>query len=105
MPQAEQFEALVGGSGQGGKLLARHLAQSGRRTDDFRSMRNNLVGGRRSISDRLVHCVFIDAPLAGVGSKEREAQWDGIAVRVARLPTSAAMRTDATSETKNLRAR
>ena len=32
MPQAEQFEVLVVGSGTGGKLIAWHLAQSGRRT-------------------------------------------------------------------------
>src|ERR1700749_2059363 len=29
MPQSEQFEALILGSGFGGKLLAWHLAQSG----------------------------------------------------------------------------
>ena len=32
MPQSEQFEVLVLGSGFGGKLLAWHLAKSGRRT-------------------------------------------------------------------------
>src|SRR4051794_10674519 len=32
MPQAEQFEVLVLGSGTGGKLMAWHMAQSGRRT-------------------------------------------------------------------------
>jgi pyruvate/2-oxoglutarate dehydrogenase complex dihydrolipoamide dehydrogenase (E3) component len=32
MPQAEQFEVLVLGSGTGGKLIAWHMAQSGRRT-------------------------------------------------------------------------
>src|ERR1700756_5790656 len=32
MPQAEHFEVLVVGSGTGGKLIAWHLAQSGRRT-------------------------------------------------------------------------
>jgi pyruvate/2-oxoglutarate dehydrogenase complex dihydrolipoamide dehydrogenase (E3) component len=32
MPQAEQFEVLVVGSGTGGKLIAWHMAQSGRRT-------------------------------------------------------------------------
>jgi pyruvate/2-oxoglutarate dehydrogenase complex dihydrolipoamide dehydrogenase (E3) component len=32
MPQAEQFEVLVVGSGTGGKLVAWHMAQSGRRT-------------------------------------------------------------------------
>src|SRR5713226_2673504 len=32
MTQLEQFEVLVLGSGAGGKLLAWHMAQSGRRT-------------------------------------------------------------------------
>jgi pyruvate/2-oxoglutarate dehydrogenase complex dihydrolipoamide dehydrogenase (E3) component len=32
MPQSEQFEILVLGSGTGGKLIAWHMAQSGRRT-------------------------------------------------------------------------
>jgi len=32
MPQSEQLEALVPGSGTGGKLIAWHMAQSGRRT-------------------------------------------------------------------------
>src|SRR5262245_11873155 len=32
MPQAERFDTLVLGSGAGGKLLAWHLARSGRRT-------------------------------------------------------------------------
>src|SRR6201987_4181481 len=31
MPQSEQFQVLILGSGFGGKLLALHLAQSGRR--------------------------------------------------------------------------
>ena len=32
MPQTEQFEVLVLGSGAGGKLVAWHMARSGRRT-------------------------------------------------------------------------
>jgi pyruvate/2-oxoglutarate dehydrogenase complex dihydrolipoamide dehydrogenase (E3) component len=32
MPPPEQFEILVVGSGKGGRLLARDVAQSGRRT-------------------------------------------------------------------------
>src|ERR1700748_2210970 len=32
MPQSEQFEVLVLGSGAGGKLIAWHMAQAGRRT-------------------------------------------------------------------------
>src|SRR5262252_10769707 len=32
MPQSEQFEVLVLGSGAAGKLMAWHMAQSGRKT-------------------------------------------------------------------------
>jgi pyruvate/2-oxoglutarate dehydrogenase complex dihydrolipoamide dehydrogenase (E3) component len=32
MPQPEHFDVLVLGSGQGGQLIAWHLAQAGRRT-------------------------------------------------------------------------
>jgi pyruvate/2-oxoglutarate dehydrogenase complex dihydrolipoamide dehydrogenase (E3) component len=69
--------------------------------DDFRIIRDNLAGGRRSTLDRLVpYCVFTDPPLARVGLSEREAQQQGIAVRVARLPMRAVLRTEATDETE-----
>jgi pyruvate/2-oxoglutarate dehydrogenase complex dihydrolipoamide dehydrogenase (E3) component len=67
--------------------------------DDFRIIRDNLAGGKRSTRDRLVpYCMFIDPPLAHVGLSEREAQRQGITVRVARLPTSAVLRTQTTDE-------
>jgi pyruvate/2-oxoglutarate dehydrogenase complex dihydrolipoamide dehydrogenase (E3) component len=67
--------------------------------DDFRIIRDNLAGGNRSTGDRLVpYCMFTDPPLAHVGLSEREAQAQGIAVRVGRLPTSSVLRTEATDE-------
>src|SRR6266446_3201518 len=43
--------------------------------DDFRIIRDNLAGGKRSTRDRLVpYCLFTDPPLARVGMKEGEAQ-------------------------------
>ena len=58
--------------------------------DDFRIIRDNLAGGSRSTRDRLVpYCMFTDPPLARVGLSESEAQRQGVAVRVARLPMSA----------------
>jgi pyruvate/2-oxoglutarate dehydrogenase complex dihydrolipoamide dehydrogenase (E3) component len=67
--------------------------------DDFRIIRDNLAGGNRSTRDRLVpYCLFTDPPLARVGLSESEAQARGIAVRVARLPMSAVLRTEATDE-------
>jgi pyruvate/2-oxoglutarate dehydrogenase complex dihydrolipoamide dehydrogenase (E3) component len=54
--------------------------------DDFRIIRDNLAGGKRSTGDRLVpYCVFTDPPLARVGLNEGEAQRQGVAARVARL--------------------
>ena len=69
--------------------------------DDFRIIKDNLAGGKRSTHDRLVpYCMFTDPPLARVGLSEREAQSQGIAVRVARLPTSAVLRAHTTDETQ-----
>jgi pyruvate/2-oxoglutarate dehydrogenase complex dihydrolipoamide dehydrogenase (E3) component len=67
--------------------------------DDFRIVRDNLAGGHRCTSDRLVpYCVFIDPPLARVGLSEVEAQRQGIPVRVAKLPMDNVLRTQATDE-------
>ena len=67
--------------------------------DDFRIVRDNLDGGTRSTRDRLVpYCMFTDPPLAHVGLSEADAQRQGIAVRVAKLPMSAVLRAHATGE-------
>ena len=67
--------------------------------DDFRIIRDNLGGGKRSTRDRLVpYCMFTDPPLAHVGLSEREAERQGVIARVARLPTSAVLRAQATGE-------
>ncbi|MDB6008415.1 MAG: mercuric reductase [Gammaproteobacteria bacterium] len=69
--------------------------------DDFRIVRDNLAGGNRSTRNRLVpRVLFTDPPLAHVGLSEGEAQRLGIAVRVARLPMSNVLRTEATDETQ-----
>ncbi len=69
--------------------------------DDFRIVRDNLAGGRRSTRDRLVpRCLFTDPPLAHVGLSERDAERLGIAARVAKLSMSAVLRTEATDETQ-----
>jgi len=69
--------------------------------DDFRIIWDNVSGGKRSTRDRLVpYCVFTDPPLAHVGLSERGARRDGVAVRVAKLPMSAVLRTEATDETQ-----
>jgi pyruvate/2-oxoglutarate dehydrogenase complex dihydrolipoamide dehydrogenase (E3) component len=69
--------------------------------DDFRIVRGNLAGENRSTRGRLVpYCMFTDPQLAHVGLSERDAHRDGIAVRVAKLPMSAVLRTEATDETQ-----
>jgi pyruvate/2-oxoglutarate dehydrogenase complex dihydrolipoamide dehydrogenase (E3) component len=69
--------------------------------DDFRIIRDNLAGGRRSTRDRQVpYCMFTDPPLAHVGLSEGEAARRGIIIRVARMPTSAVLRAQATGETQ-----
>ena len=68
--------------------------------DDFRIIRDNLAGGSRSTRDRLIpFCLFTDPPLARVGMTDREAGERRIAVRVAKLPMSAVLRTHTTGET------
>jgi pyruvate/2-oxoglutarate dehydrogenase complex dihydrolipoamide dehydrogenase (E3) component len=67
--------------------------------DDFRIIRDNLGGTRRSTRDRLVpYCMFTDPPLARVGLSEGEARRQGVTARVARLPMSAVLRAQTTDE-------
>jgi Pyridine nucleotide-disulphide oxidoreductase, dimerisation domain len=69
--------------------------------DDFRIISANLNGGNRIKRDRLVpYCMFTDPPLARVGLSEAEAQRQGIAVRVAKLPGAAVLRAQTISETR-----
>lgn len=67
--------------------------------DDFRVIRDNLQGGNRSTTGRMVpYCMFIDPPLARAGMSEEMARADGVPVRVAKLPMTAVLRTRTTSE-------
>jgi pyruvate/2-oxoglutarate dehydrogenase complex dihydrolipoamide dehydrogenase (E3) component len=67
--------------------------------DDFRIIRDNLNGEKRSTRDRLIpYCMFTDPPLAHVGLSERDAERQGIIVRVARLPVDSVLRAQATGE-------
>ncbi|BFG78567.1 mercuric reductase [Paraburkholderia terrae] len=69
--------------------------------DDFRIVRDNMAGGDRKTSDRLVpYTLFTDPPLARVGLNESDALRHGIDVRVATLPMSHVLRTEATDETQ-----
>jgi pyruvate/2-oxoglutarate dehydrogenase complex dihydrolipoamide dehydrogenase (E3) component len=69
--------------------------------DDFRIIRDNLAGGRRSTRGRLVpYCMFTDPQLARVGLSEVDAQRRGVDTRVATLPISAVLRAHTTGETQ-----
>ena len=68
--------------------------------DDFRIIRDNLAGGKRTTNGRLIpYCLFTDPPLARVGVSEADARRSGKAVRVAKLPMTAVLRTRTISET------
>ncbi len=68
--------------------------------DDFRIVRDNMAGTNRSTKDRLVpHVMFTDPQLSRVGLSEKEARQRGVQVRVAKLPMSKVLRTQATDET------
>jgi pyruvate/2-oxoglutarate dehydrogenase complex dihydrolipoamide dehydrogenase (E3) component len=61
--------------------------------DDFAIIHENLNGGHRSTSDRLVPtCVFIDPKLARVGLNESQARERGLAYRVASVPVTSGWR-------------
>jgi pyruvate/2-oxoglutarate dehydrogenase complex dihydrolipoamide dehydrogenase (E3) component len=67
--------------------------------DDFRIVADNMTGGNRRTGDRQVpYVMFTDPPLARVGLSEAEAQRQGIPVRIAKLPMSEVLRTEATDE-------
>ena len=69
--------------------------------DDFRIVRDNMVGGDRRTGDRLVpYVMFTEPPLARIGLSEGEARRQGIPVRVAQVPMKRVLRTEATDETQ-----
>jgi pyruvate/2-oxoglutarate dehydrogenase complex dihydrolipoamide dehydrogenase (E3) component len=58
-----------------------------------------MAGGNRRTDDRLIpYVVFTDPPVARVGLSEQEAKRQGIPVRLAKLPMSNVLRTEATDE-------
>jgi pyruvate/2-oxoglutarate dehydrogenase complex dihydrolipoamide dehydrogenase (E3) component len=79
-----------------GSPLFTHISE-----DDFRIVRDNLAGGKRSTRDRFVpYCMFTDPPLAHVGLNEREAERLGVRTRLVKLPMKAVLRAQATGETE-----
>jgi pyruvate/2-oxoglutarate dehydrogenase complex dihydrolipoamide dehydrogenase (E3) component len=69
--------------------------------DDYRVIADNLAGGSRSTSGRLIPSVlFTDPPVAHVGLSENEARRQGIAYRLAKRPMNATLRTRTIDETR-----
>jgi pyruvate/2-oxoglutarate dehydrogenase complex dihydrolipoamide dehydrogenase (E3) component len=69
--------------------------------DDFRVIRDNLSGGHRVSTGRLVpYCLFTDPELAHVGLSEKQALAANLAYRVFRVPMAADLRTRTLSETR-----
>jgi pyruvate/2-oxoglutarate dehydrogenase complex dihydrolipoamide dehydrogenase (E3) component len=67
--------------------------------DDFRVVRDQLHGGTRTTTGRLVpFCMFLDPELARVGCNETEARRSGLGYRLLRLPMAAVLRTRTLSE-------
>ena len=68
--------------------------------DDFRIIRDNLAGGKRSTLDRLMpSCLYTDPQVAHVGLSEAEAKRQGTPVHIAKLPMASVLRTRTISET------
>ena len=67
--------------------------------DDFRVVHENMNGGNRTTSGRLVpFCLYTDPELARVGLNEKQAAHLGVSFRVFRVPMTAVMRTYPLSE-------
>lgn len=69
--------------------------------DDFRVVRDNLMGKPRVTTGRQVpFCLFTDPELARIGLSETEAKRQGIAYRLAKIPMAAVLRTRTLGETR-----
>ena len=69
--------------------------------DDFRIVRDNILGGHRVTTGRQVpFCMFTDPEFARIGLSEIEANERGIAYRLAKIPLVAVLRTRTLSETR-----
>jgi pyruvate/2-oxoglutarate dehydrogenase complex dihydrolipoamide dehydrogenase (E3) component len=67
--------------------------------DDFRVVHDNLHGGNRTTSGRLVpYCMYTDPELARIGLDESAARRQGIGYRLLTMPMAAVLRTRTLSE-------
>jgi pyruvate/2-oxoglutarate dehydrogenase complex dihydrolipoamide dehydrogenase (E3) component len=69
--------------------------------DDFRVVHGGLTGGKRVTTGRKVpFCLFTDPELARIGLSEKEAQAQGIAYRLFKVPMEANLRARTLCETR-----
>jgi pyruvate/2-oxoglutarate dehydrogenase complex dihydrolipoamide dehydrogenase (E3) component len=69
--------------------------------DDFRVVRDNILGGNRVTTGRQVpFCLFTDPEFARVGMTEKEAQAKGIAYRLFKIPMTSMLRARSLMETR-----
>lgn len=68
--------------------------------DDYRVLKSQLAGGNLTTRDRVIpYAMFIEPELGRVGINESDAQRQGIAVRVAKLPMASVPRARTTGDT------
>jgi len=69
--------------------------------DDFRVVRDNMLGGNRVTTGRQVpFCLFTDPEFARIGMTEKEAKSKGIAYRLFKVPMAAVLRARSLMETR-----
>src|SRR6202042_3797026 len=69
--------------------------------DDFRVVHANITGGKRVTTGRQVpYCLFTDPELAHIGLSETQAEAQGIAYRLFKVPMEANLRAHTLSETR-----
>lgn len=69
--------------------------------DDFRVVRDNLLGGNHVTTGRQVpFCLFTDPEFARIGMSEKEAKAKGIAYRLFKVPMAAVLRARSLMETR-----
>lgn len=69
--------------------------------DDFRVVRDNILGGNRATTGRQVpFCLFTDPEFARIGLSETEAKEQGIAYRLFKIPMAGVLRARSLMETR-----
>jgi pyruvate/2-oxoglutarate dehydrogenase complex dihydrolipoamide dehydrogenase (E3) component len=69
--------------------------------DDFRVVRDNILGGNHTTTGRQVpFCLFTDPEFARIGLTEKEARAKGIAYRLFKVPMAAVLRARSLMETR-----